>query len=159
LPALFGSSYGAFLALLAAAAAPDGWSACAAVAPFRSVEALYQDGGTPVRRMIDRLEGRTSYVDELGPRDLDRLVARIVAPVLIAHGEYDEVIPVVHGRALAASLSAAGHPDLTYREIARRGHGGVGEHTDDLVLDELIPFLTTRIARAGRGLAAMDRPS
>ncbi|HEU5270307.1 MAG TPA: prolyl oligopeptidase family serine peptidase, partial [Jatrophihabitans sp.] len=40
-PGLWGASYGAFLALLAAAAEPDGWACCVAVSPFVSAPALY----------------------------------------------------------------------------------------------------------------------
>jgi dipeptidyl aminopeptidase/acylaminoacyl peptidase len=140
-PAVYGSSYGGFLALLTAAADPDGWSACAAVAPFRSVESLYAQAGRPTRNLIDRLDGHPRVDDELGPRDLGRLVSRIRASVLIAHGLLDETIPVTQSRELVDRLVSRGHHDVTYREPPNRGHLAFrASRTDPLAL-EITRFL------------------
>ncbi len=55
--ALYGASYGAFLALLATAAVPDLWAATLAVAPLLSGERLHREAAPEVRAMIDRLGG------------------------------------------------------------------------------------------------------
>ncbi|MBO3744611.1 alpha/beta fold hydrolase [Streptosporangiaceae bacterium NEAU-GS5] len=140
-PAVYGNSYGAFLALLAAAAEPDSWSACVAVAPFRSAAALYATAGRPIRHMIDRLGGH-------GGPDLDVLAPRISADVLIAHGALDEVIPVGEARALVDRLTAAGHPRVAYREVPDRGHDVIGGHAGPLVT-EIAHFLA-RVSEPAR---------
>jgi pimeloyl-ACP methyl ester carboxylesterase len=140
-PALYGSSYGAFLALLAAAAEPDAWSACVAVAPFRSAASLYAQAGDPVRHLIDRMRAHTPLTDELGPRDLDRLAGRIRCPVLIVHGRRDETIPVDQSRHLVRHLIEHGHPAVTYREPDDRGHLAISGTAGDRVAEQVTDFL------------------
>lgn len=135
-PALFGTSYGAFLALLAAAAEPDLWSRCAAVAPFLSARRLHADAGPAVRSLIERLDGREDVADALGPRDLVRLASRVTAPVLIAHGTDDDVIPVAHARTLAGLLGAA------YREVPGGGHDLLTEPGGEGLTGEIAAFLS-----------------
>jgi pimeloyl-ACP methyl ester carboxylesterase len=144
-PMLFGASYGAHLALLAAAADPFRWSRCVAVGPFLSGPRLYADGSPAVRALLDRLAGRTEIADDLGPRDLLRLCPRIRSPLLVVHGELDSVIPVAHSRALAARLRADGPPmDFRYVEVAGGEHYPLGERTSPGLLDEVVDFLLGR---------------
>lgn len=112
-PALLGTSYGAFLA---AARAPHLVGRCVAVAPFISAERLYADAAAPVRRMIDRLGGRTVGVDPPGHHDLERLAPRLAVPLLLVHGTDDPIVPVIHSRRIAR---AAGQALL---EISGAGH-------------------------------------
>jgi pimeloyl-ACP methyl ester carboxylesterase len=121
-PGLLGTSYGAYLSLLAAACAPDLWSGCVAVAPFLSGARLYSEAGPRVRALLDRLDGTAELNDEIGPRDLLRLAPRMRGPVMLVHGESDMVIPVTHTRALAAALRDQPEVDLAYREVAGAGH-------------------------------------
>ncbi|KAF4405494.1 alpha/beta hydrolase family protein [Streptomyces lycii] len=126
-PALYGHSYGAFLALLAACAAPGLWSRVAAVAPFLSGESLYRDAAPPVRAMIDRLGGRRRVADEHGPRDLAEpgRLSRLSAPLLILHGDRDDVVPAGQSRALArrlAELGAVPGVDFHHHEVSGAGH-------------------------------------
>lgn len=117
---LYGASYGAYLALLAAAARPDLWWRCVVVAPFLSGDRLYAQAGPRVRRLIERLGGRAHHDD----RDLGLIHNRLTAPLLIVHGADDEVIPVSQSRELYRLLlrhrrDPAG---LVYLEIAGAGH-------------------------------------
>ncbi|MBB2913306.1 dipeptidyl aminopeptidase/acylaminoacyl peptidase [Streptosporangium becharense] len=144
-PALYGVSYGAHLALLAAAAQAGLWSRAAVVAPFLSGPALYADGPQSVRNLIDRLGGCAAIDDELGPRDLLRLAPRMRLPLLVVHGEQDLIIPVAHSRRLRDRLRASGHRDgvdLTYLE-APGGHDPLSEDGGHLVLDRVVAFLHT----------------
>ncbi|WP_185949843.1 S9 family peptidase [Microbispora sp. KK1-11] len=146
IPMLFGVSYGAFLALLAAAADPTGWSRCVAVAPFVSGAALYTDGPASVRSLLDRLGGRAEIDDDLGPRDLLRLAPRITAPVLLVHGERDEVIPVAHSRLLARRLGAAGRRAAAlfrYQEIPHAGHDPFVGPQGSALVEDVVAFLLT----------------
>jgi len=142
-PMLFGVSYGAFLALLVAAAEPEAWSRCVVMAPFLAGSKLYEDGSPAVRSLLDRLGGCVELDDELGPRNLLRLCPRIRAPLLIIHGERDDVIPVAHSRLLAEHLRATGRrtpEDFSYREIPHVGHDPLDEAGGHL-LEEIIGFL------------------
>ncbi|MFC4055389.1 alpha/beta fold hydrolase [Actinomadura syzygii] len=124
-PAVLGHSYGAFLALLAACAAPGQVSGCVAIAPFRSAAALHAAGPGPVRDLVRRLDGLRVPAGPLGPRDVPALAGRITAPVLLVHGALDEVIPVRESRALYARFLALGRrpgTDVTYVEVADGGH-------------------------------------
>ncbi|HEX6355302.1 alpha/beta hydrolase family protein [Actinophytocola sp.] len=126
--ALYGASYGAFLALVAACAEPELWSRVLAVAPMLSPERLYTEATPEVRAMIDRLGGRTPIDDELGPRDVLALLPRLRAEVMIVHGARDETIPVTQSRRLVAELSALGRRpdvDFQYHEVPEAGHGAL----------------------------------
>jgi pimeloyl-ACP methyl ester carboxylesterase len=105
LPAVYGTSYGAFLGLLALAEAPQLWSGCVAVAPFLSGARLYPDAIPPVRALLDRLAGATVVNGASGPRDLLRQAPRMRGRVLVVHGERDPTIPVGHSRELVAALT------------------------------------------------------
>jgi alpha-beta hydrolase superfamily lysophospholipase len=121
-PALLGGSYGGFLALLAAARAPALWSRCAAAAPFLSVRRLYEQAGPVTRALVDRLGGRGPA--ETDP-DLLELGPRIRVPLLLIHGECDDLVPVGQSRALADRLRAAGRRDgvdFGYVEVPGGGH-------------------------------------
>ena len=52
------------------------------------------------------------------------------APLLIVHGEKDGIIPVAHGRRLAAL-----RPDATFATFAAAGHNDVGHHSMETVRD------------------------
>jgi pimeloyl-ACP methyl ester carboxylesterase len=144
---LHGTSYGAFLALLAAAADPHLWSHCVAVAPFLSGQRLYADASPAVRALVERLGGRTLVDDDLGPRDVTRLCDRIAARLLIIHGGNDDVIPVGQSRILREHLLRAGRregPDFGYLETPTGGHDPLrGIHGPELAV-RLVDFLLTR---------------
>lgn len=121
-PALYGVSYGAYLALRALAHRPGAWSACVAVAPFLSGARLRADAGPRVRALIDRLHGAAEPDDGYGPRDLLQVVHRMRGRVLLVHGSDDAVIPVSHSRALAGALESVPGVDVTYREVRGADH-------------------------------------
>ncbi|WP_043920612.1 alpha/beta hydrolase [Jannaschia aquimarina] len=88
---LYGESLGTGVAARMALE-PGGWRGLILVAPYTSVEdraaELYP--WVPVRTLLrDRFA-------------TDEIIARVEAPILIVHGTSDPVIPVAHGRALAA---------------------------------------------------------
>jgi pimeloyl-ACP methyl ester carboxylesterase len=107
-PVLFGASYGAFLALLTAAAEPRAVSGTAAIAPFVSARSLRAVASPIIRQLLDRQSACEVVSDDLGDRDLERLAPRIAAPVLILHGTADDVIPVQQTRTLERALRLAG---------------------------------------------------
>ncbi len=140
LPALFGTSYGAYLALLAACTTPAAWSRVLAIAPFLSGPRLIAEASLPVRALMTRLGGDTELADALGPRDVLRLCEGIRAPLMFVHGDRDDVIPVGQSRALRHRLlrigRAEGH-DFRYLELPGQGH--------EVFVGEGAPELYTRV--------------
>ncbi|MEU5031447.1 alpha/beta hydrolase family protein [Streptomyces milbemycinicus] len=123
--ALYGASYGAFLALLAAGMAPTLWSEVVAVAPFLNGDRLYPEASSAVRAMIDRLGGRTVIVDAAGPRDVLAQLPHITAPLVVLHGEHDRTIPASQPQRLVSELGRLGRrpgADFHYLEVAAAGH-------------------------------------
>ncbi|WP_051838339.1 alpha/beta fold hydrolase [Streptomyces sp. NRRL WC-3742] len=150
-PALFGVSYGAFLALLASAHAPaEHVSRCAVVAPFLSGARLLAEAAPPVQALTTRLGGGDPVTDGRGPRDVLQLAHRIGAPLLIVHGNHDQVVPVTQSRALRHELLRIGRvegEDFRYVEAAGAGHELLAEEGGAVLHELLATFLRT--ARPG----------
>ncbi|MEU6238369.1 alpha/beta fold hydrolase [Kitasatospora sp. NPDC047058] len=146
-PALFGVSYGAFLALLAAAHAPaEQVARCAVVAPFLSGARLLAEAAPPVRALTTRLGGGEPIADARGPRDVLQLAHRIGAPLLVVHGDRDEVVPVSQSRALRHELLRIGRSegaDFRYVEAAGAGHEVLAEDGAAVLHELLAAFLRT----------------
>ncbi|MEV4560917.1 alpha/beta fold hydrolase [Kitasatospora sp. NPDC049285] len=146
-PALFGVSYGAFLALLAAAHAPSGQvSRCAVVAPFLSGGRLLAEAAAPVRALTSRLGGDRAIDDARGPRDVLHLAHRLHSPLLVVHGDRDEVVPVSQSRALRHELLRLGRTegaDFRYVEAAGSGHEVLAEEGAAVLHELLAGFLRT----------------
>ncbi|MFI6843560.1 alpha/beta fold hydrolase [Kitasatospora sp. NBC_00085] len=148
-PALFGVSYGAFLALLAAAHAPaEQVARCAVVAPFLSGARLLAEAAPPVRALTTRLGGGETIADARGPRDVLQLAHRLSAPLLVVHGDRDEVVPVSQSRSLRHELLRIGRTegaDFRYVEAAGAGHEVLAEDGAAVLHELLAAFL-----RSGR---------
>ncbi|MDH6126823.1 alpha/beta fold hydrolase [Kitasatospora sp. GP82] len=146
-PALFGVSYGAFLALLVAAHAPaEQISRCAVVAPFLSGTRLLAEAAAPVRALTTRLGGSDRIEDARGPRDVLQLGHRLTAPLLIVHGDRDEVVPVSQSRSLRHELLRIGRiegADFRYVEAAGAGHEVLAEEGGAVLHELLAAFLRT----------------
>jgi alpha-beta hydrolase superfamily lysophospholipase len=139
-PALWGASYGAFLALLALAEAPSLWSGCVAIAPFRSARRLYAEAGPRVCALLDRLDGPAAGGGRR-PVDLVRRAARMRGRILLLHGAADPTIPVRHSRELAAALAGVPGVAVTYHELAGGGHQPVRPSRNDPYFAGIVRFL------------------
>ena len=139
-PILVGTSYGAFLALLAAAASPSLWSGCVALSPFLSGPRLYPEAGTAIRALVERLGGLAlAQGDDEAPDVLERC-QDITAPVLLVHGTNDDVIPVGQSRLLYERLVAQGRTQAELLEIPGEGHDVAGGRHRGLVVDRVLRF-------------------
>jgi len=147
---VLGSSYGAYLALLAAQADPELWDGCVAMSPFLSGPRLHAEGPPVVRRLIERLGGRTQLDDALGPRDVLAGAGALRSRMLIMHGTQDARIPIGQARALRARLAEL-DLDVSYRELPGAGHDLATSRERDLVHELVTDFLHT----STRGGAAM----
>ncbi|RJL34057.1 alpha/beta hydrolase family protein [Bailinhaonella thermotolerans] len=135
---LYGHSYGAYLALLAAAARPDLCRAVVAVAPFTSPRDLRREGADAVRRLLRLLGDPPSPLETRdGPR----------CPVLIAHGTADAVIPVAQSEELARRLAARGRPPRLVL-LPGEGHRVRTRAAARLLYAEIAEFLAGTLAAA-----------
>lgn len=147
-PMLLGTSYGGYLALLAACTSPDAWSGVLAIAPFLSGPRLIAEASLPVRALMTRLGGDLELDDALGPRDVLRLAEGMRAPLLVVHGDRDDVIPVGQSRALRHRLLQLGRAegtDFRYLELPGRGHEVFAGDGAPELYPRLTSFLTTAV--------------
>jgi pimeloyl-ACP methyl ester carboxylesterase len=138
-PIVFGSSYGAFLALLAAAIEPGLWGGCVAQAPFLSGPRLYAEAGEPTRRLIERLGGLSVPVVDGEARDVFERCGEIEAPVLLIHGTEDDVVPVSQSRLLHRRLVALRHPNTEFLELPG-GHDPTTGCQREIVIERVVRF-------------------
>jgi len=145
-PVVLGTSYGAFLALLAASYEPDLWSACVALAPFLSGPSLHRCADVSVRNRIERLGGLKRIDDAIGPRDVLRACTSLSAPLLLIHGSKDQTIPVEQSRLLRRRLSEMGRTegvDFEYFE-ADSSHEEVALAWPKVLRQKIVSFCLAR---------------
>jgi alpha-beta hydrolase superfamily lysophospholipase len=137
-PVLLGTSYGAWLAVLAAAELGPDVRGCVALAPFISGARLLADGG-PVSVLVRRLGGQDSP-------DLCDKAAQVRCPVLLVHGAHDDVVPPAHSAALETALRARGRSFVVRHLADDAGH--------DLHLGSAAPQVLARVLAFVTGATA-----
>lgn len=146
-PIVLGTSYGAFLAVLAAGVEPELWSASVALAPFLSSSALYESAGIAVRNRIEKLGGLTPINDTIGPRDLLNVCESLSAPLLLVHGTGDDTIPVEQSRMLRRRLLDLGRIegiDFEYLE-ADYDHAGIALAWPEVLRGRIVRFCLAQL--------------
>ncbi len=149
--ALVGYSFGG-LGGYVAAGRDSRWRALVTIAaPMGAMAAarLYLAGmGMPARMLDDSL--RRSFVRMLGtdPHDFDveGASATIRIPVLVVHGDDDEVVPVAHAEQIAAAMPPG---TATLLRIPGTGHNGVlvSDETGERVAAFMVKYLTAGESR------------
>jgi dipeptidyl aminopeptidase/acylaminoacyl peptidase len=139
-PIVLGHSYGAWLAVLAAARQPECWSGCVATSTFVSGRRVVGFGG-PVAELVSRLGGDT------GP-DLRNVAGSVTTPTLVIHGELDTVVPVSEGLELAASLPAE---ITTFLGLSECGHDVFTSPRQRQALEAIADFCLTISRRQPAG--------
>lgn len=151
-----GWSFGGYLSLMSGFRHGELFQCASAVAPVTDLPDLidhterYRGGDEVMRRMVGRAW-----------RDRSRLVAEsparrandFVMPVLIAHGDIDDVVPIGQSEKMAEALSAAGLP-VEFLSIPWADHS-LSRSRDRLrYLEALDAFLARHIGQAGTEPAA-----
>jgi len=149
--AIVGYSFGGLGSYVAASRDPRWGALVVLAAPVGPMEAarLYLDGkGLPGRWLGGMV--RRSFIRAVGVDpdtfDADRNLGSIRVPVMIVHGENDEVVPVWHAERLHAAVPAG---LATLLRVPRAGHSAV--LVDDVVGARVAEFLLTHFTRVGEG--------
>ncbi len=148
---LYGHSYGAYLALLVAAAYPQLCDGVIAVAPFTSLSSMRTVGAPSVQWLVDQLWNPTSVEQQA---DLLHRCGDLRANLLIAHGGQDEVIPIQQSEMLCEQLRAQGYQDgrnLTFLSLPQEGHQNWGRAAMSRLYDHIESFLSHVEERSGAG--------
>jgi alpha-beta hydrolase superfamily lysophospholipase len=149
--AILGFSFGGLGAYVAASRDPRWGALTVLAAPFSPMEAvrLYLDGKGLPGRWFDGII-RRSFIRAVGVEpdtfDGDRNLAAIRVPVMIVHGEDDEVVPVWHATRLHAAVPAGLG---LLMKVPGLNHSAV--LVDDVVRERVATFFSTHLARAGEG--------
>ena len=147
--AILGFSFGGLGAYVAASRDPR-WAALVVVAaPLGTMEAarIYLDDKGLPGKWLDGMV-RRSFIRAIGvdPESFDAAqnLGSIRVPVLIVHGEKDEVVPVWHAERLEAAIPAG---LATVVRVAAVGHSGVLD--DGAVGARVAGFLYEQLEKAG----------
>ncbi|WP_325063620.1 S9 family peptidase [Streptomyces marianii] len=146
--ALWGSSWGGYLALLAAGVDPALWRAVVAVKPVADCAAAHRTATPALRALDERLFGGTP---ETMPEAYARsspvsYVSRVRAPLLVVAAERDDKCPPGQVRDYLRALASAG-----VRHTAMwldTGHDGYDGRDHVAVLRRAIGFLDRELRRA-----------
>lgn len=84
------------------------------------------------------------------------LLVKLNAPILLYHGDKDEMAPVASARAVAAAFEKAGKTNLTYREIPGAKHVWTRAHWN-VVAPEITAFLAAQEAAAAPAAQKRER--
>jgi len=155
---IFGSSYGGYAALMALVKTPELFRAGASYAGVTSLPRLLADDQWYRLERVDqhRIGGGWSdskRLHETSPLDN---VAKIRAPVLLAHGENDERVHVRHARMMAKALRSAGK-DVEYLEFANEVHGLLLEENRLHFYERLGEFFDKHLAPRPRSAGEGER--
>lgn len=148
---IVGASYGGYAALAGGAFTPELYKCVVSIA-----------GVSDIPEMLEEEEDRFTtesatydyWVKRLGdPRyDLEQMkavspalhAARFTAPVLLIHGEHDDIVPIDQSKRMDKALRAAGK-QVAFVEIDNEGHHFAKPASDLKLMTELEKFLTTHI--------------
>lgn len=150
--ALVGYSFGGLGALLTPRNDPR-WDALVSlgtpVSPMDAIELYLKQRGLPSRLLRGLFHGALHRVAGVDPGSLEILahLAALNAPLLVIHGDADEVVPVAHARAIVA---AAPEGRATLAVIAGARHDGLMTHPDACA--RLTAFLLETFGRVPRAV-------
>ncbi|MEU3923388.1 prolyl oligopeptidase family serine peptidase [Streptomyces sp. NPDC029004] len=139
--ALWGTSWGGYLTLLALGIDPGLWQAAVAVKPIADCAAAYRTSTPALQALDERLFGGTpdDIPDTYARSSPIHYVSRVRAPLLLVAAERDEKCPPAQVRGYLSALECAG---ARYEDMwLDTGHDGYVGHDHVAVLRRAITFL------------------
>jgi dienelactone hydrolase len=144
---IVGASYGGYAALAGAALTPDLYRCAVSIA---GVGDLAEFIGWRKRKWGADSEGYTYWLQSIGNPDRDaerlaatspaRLAAAVRIPVLLIHGEEDDIVPVSQSVAMKKALDKAGRNTELLR-LPGEGHSGWSDDNEKRALIAIDRFL------------------
>ncbi len=135
--AIFGWSYGGYTAFAAATRDNDLYN-CAVAGAGVSDPAMWRGSVVSPSRYLRRFQ--TPTIAGVAPVEMTEKVS---VPMLIVHGDNDQIVSVEHSRRFVAGLEEAG-ADFQYIEIGDMGHSPVSYAQNMQWFPELFEFFDTK---------------
>jgi len=151
---IYGSSYGAYAALMGVAKEPTLYRCAAGYVGVYDLPAMHTSGD--IQR---RGSGETYLREWIGEKDTlaavspNRMADRIKVPVFLAAGGEDERAPIEHSKMMERALIKAGVPVETLY-YPNEGHGFYVEANETAFYTQLLAFLSRNIGGATATSAA-----
>ncbi|MEM9690657.1 MAG: S9 family peptidase, partial [Pseudomonadota bacterium] len=149
--AIFGWSYGGYAAFTAATRNNDMYNCVVAGAGVSDLTRIR--GGLSGSRYLRRFQKPT--IAGVSPVELTDQVS---VPMLIVHGDYDQIVPVEHSRRFVEGLEEAG-ADYQYIEIKDMGHSPVQFEQNMQWFPQLFEFFDTKCGFEDDRMASVDATS
>jgi dipeptidyl aminopeptidase/acylaminoacyl peptidase len=148
--AIFGTSFGAYAAMLNAIQEPDLYRAAIGISGVYDLPLVFSAGD------VQRLPYGAQYLRTVLGDDAQQLraisvvhnAARLKIPVLLAHGGLDSQTPVAHARRLRDALKTQGTP-VVYIEEPREGHDFIDPDHRTALFESILQFLQQTLPTPG----------
>jgi dipeptidyl aminopeptidase/acylaminoacyl peptidase len=146
---IMGGSYGGYAALAGAAFTQDRYQCAISIAGVSDlsdqVRHVSRVGDEDERAYIRRSIGdpRTDRA-RMEARSPALFATQIRVPVLLLHGDQDDIVPVEHSRKMARALRRAG-ADVRYVEVEHEGHSGWSDANQTTLYAEIELFLARHL--------------
>jgi dipeptidyl aminopeptidase/acylaminoacyl peptidase len=147
---IFGASYGGYAALMGAVVTPELYKCVISYAGVTDLETMFQPriigrigfrDRTPEEMVfITRVVGDRKDADYLHERSPAWNAAKIRAPVFIAHGELDMVVPFNNAQAMRSALERE-HKTFEFFSRTDEGHGFEQEANEIALFTQIEAFL------------------
>jgi dipeptidyl aminopeptidase/acylaminoacyl peptidase len=148
---IYGGSYGGYAALMALVKTPDLFRCGASLAGVSDLSLMFSDDSDANRDAFGRLFRRRTVgdpdadaklFDEVSPL---QHAGRVQVPVLLAHGDQDERVPIVHSEKMVRALKESGKK-VEWIELRGEGHGFRYKKNRQRFYDALFEFLANNTA-------------
>ncbi|CUI06780.1 S9 family peptidase [Massilia antarctica] len=125
---IYGASYGGYAAMWGLVKTPELYRCGASLAGVSDIANMFKDNSDTNADPRGRLElGILTGRAKTGKQVFDQVsplknAARITAPVLLAHGEWDQRVLIAHGRKMHKALKDA-NKEVEWMILEKEGHG------------------------------------
>jgi dipeptidyl aminopeptidase/acylaminoacyl peptidase len=153
---IVGASYGGYAAMWGLVKTPDLFRCGVSLAGVSDLTYMFKDDSDVNDDPVGRLYRRAWIGDPKTMRqhfdDVSPLLhaAEIKAPVLVAHGDHDQRVPIEHSEKLVAALEASNRA-VTWLELKGEGHGIAKPENQKRFYEALLDFLARNIGARSNG--------